>query len=111
MCVLGKLAPPRSASRVSLPRCAELGSCLSVAGQESECRTLAAEHGLTVRAVNRDNDITASDKGPAFRQADVANRDPNGGPMSGDAAQRPPMLSRCLRRPGPQAAVPGDVTG
>lgn len=38
------------------------GAGLSVAGQEKDCRALAAERSLAVRAVFTDNDITASGK-------------------------------------------------
>jgi site-specific DNA recombinase len=54
------------------------GAGLSVAGQESDCRDFARQHGLTVRQVYADNDLTASGTKirPAYRQmlADLASR-------------------------------------
>jgi DNA invertase Pin-like site-specific DNA recombinase len=45
------------------------GAGLSVQGQETDCRAFADEHGLTVREVFADNDISASGKKrrPAYR--------------------------------------------
>lgn len=54
------------------------GAGLSVAGQETDCRGFAGVHGLAVRAVYADNDITASGKKvrPAYRRmlADLEQR-------------------------------------
>src|SRR5258708_4345602 len=54
------------------------GAGLSVTGQENDCRAFAHQHGLTVRQVYVDNDITASGRTPrpAYRQmlADLAGR-------------------------------------
>jgi site-specific DNA recombinase len=54
------------------------GAGLSVAGQEADCRNFAGSHGLAVRHVYADNDITASGRKtrPAYRQmlADLAGR-------------------------------------
>ena len=40
------------------------GAGLSVAGQEADCRAFAERHGLTVRRVYADNDISASGRRP-----------------------------------------------
>lgn len=54
------------------------GAGVSVAGQEADCRKFAEQHGLTVRRVYADNDITASGRKirPAYRRmlADLAEQ-------------------------------------